>query len=226
MSNSEKLSESELIERICAGKTQLYKVLIRKANSLLYKTGRSYGYNHQDTQDLMQDAFIDAYLNLSAFQKKSTFRTWVMKIMLNKCYQKTRRFSFRNEIPDDNNIINDHSTPIYSNSKSSDVNNLYMNKELSRVIEDALMHLSLEYRLVFLFREINGLTVSETAEALDISEANVKVRLNRAKVMMKKEIEKSYSKEEIFEFNLLYCDIMVNSVMSRIEQLKNTSDHN
>jgi RNA polymerase sigma factor (sigma-70 family) len=226
MDNSEKLSESELIERICAGETQLYKILIRKSNSLLYKTGRSYGYNHQDTQDLMQDAFIDAYLNLSGFQNRSSFRTWIMKIMLNKCFQKTRKFSFRNEIPDDNNIINDHSTPIYSTGKSSDVNNIFMNKELSRVIEDALMHLSLEYRLVFLFREINGLSVSETAQALNISEANVKVRLNRAKVMMKKQIEKSYSKEEIFEFNLLYCEIMVNNVMGKIEEIKNTTNKN
>jgi hypothetical protein len=61
--------------------------------------------------------------------------------------------------------------------------------------------------------------VKETAEALNISEANVKVRLNRAKAMLRKEVKKSYSAEEIFEFNLIYCDIMVEKVMNRIKNI-------
>ena len=67
-------------------------------------------------------------------------------------------------------------------------------------------------------REMNGLNVYETAQTLDISEANVKMRLNRAKTMLRKEIEKSYSRQEIFEFNLLYCDAMVERVMQTITQ--------
>ncbi|MGB3075596.1 MAG: sigma factor-like helix-turn-helix DNA-binding protein, partial [Chitinophagales bacterium] len=73
---------------------------------------------------------------------------------------------------------------------------------------------------VFAMREINGLNVKETAEALDISETNVKVRLNRAKTMLRKEVEKAYNPEDIFEFNLIYCDAMVSRVMNRI---KNTT---
>ncbi len=66
---------------------------------------------------------------------------------------------------------------------------------------------------------MNGLNVSETAKALEISEVNVKVRLNRAKTMLRKEIEKSYSAEEIFEFNLIYCDAIVDHVMQTITEL-------
>lgn len=72
--------------------------------------------------------------------------------------------------------------------------------------------------MVFSLREINGLNVLETAEALSISETNVKVRLNRAKTMLRKEIEKSYTTEDIFEFNLIYCDAMVNRVMNNIKK--------
>lgn len=71
--------------------------------------------------------------------------------------------------------------------------------------------------MVFSLREINGLNVSETADALNISESNVKVRLNRAKTMLRKEIEKSYSPNDIFEFNLIYCDAIVNRVMNDIK---------
>jgi RNA polymerase sigma-70 factor (ECF subfamily) len=224
MLQTENLTDSQIIQKICNGDVELFKILIRRANPLLYKTGRSYGYNHQDTQDLMQDAFIDAYLNLSKFENRSAFTTWMVKIMLNKCFQKTKKFSFKNESSED--ILYDWSMPIYQDNKSSDANNIIMNRELNRIIEDAIMRIPLHYRLVFLCREINGLSVLETAEALSLSEANVKVRLNRAKAMMQKEIEKSYSKEDIFEFNLLYCDIMVNRVIAQIEKLNDKTQLN
>lgn len=74
--------------------------------------------------------------------------------------------------------------------------------------------------MVFSLREINGLNVIETAEVLNITETNVKVRLNRAKTMLRKELEKSYSAEDIFEFSLIYCDAIVNNVMNKIIDIK------
>jgi RNA polymerase sigma-70 factor (ECF subfamily) len=73
--------------------------------------------------------------------------------------------------------------------------------------------------MVFSLREISGLTVEETAEVLNISEGNVKVRLNRAKTMLRKEVEKLYTAEDIFEFNIIYCDAMVNKVMSKLNEM-------
>jgi RNA polymerase sigma-70 factor (ECF subfamily) len=72
--------------------------------------------------------------------------------------------------------------------------------------------------MVFSLRELNGMNVAETADALSISEVNVKVRLNRAKSMLRKEIEKIYSPEDIFEFNLIYCNAIVDNVMKAILQ--------
>ena len=220
-----KLNESEIMQRIIAGERNLFQILIKQSNPLLYRTGRSYGYNHDDTQDLMQDAFLEAYMNLSKFEGRSSFNTWVVKIFLNKCYQKTLKFKHKYELTD-NTIINDDINPLYTLNSQNDTNKLIMNKELNRIIEESLMRLQLEYRLVFQLREIDGLSVAETAEVLNITEANVKVRLNRAKVMMRKEIEKSYTKEDIFEFNLVYCDIMVNRVMSQIEFMENKTELN
>ncbi len=79
-----------------------------------------------------------------------------------------------------------------------------------------MQRVPVEYRMVFSLREISGLSVAETAEAIGISESNVKVRLNRAKAMLRKEVEKTYSAEEIYEFNLIYCDKIVNRVMKEI----------
>ena len=215
MASSKQYTDLQIIENILAGEIAQFEILIRRNNPFLYKTGRSYNYNHEDTQDLMQETFIDAYRNLSKFENRASFRTWIIKIMLNHCFRKKQKFSYKNEILTE---INDNSEPMFTNSHN-DTNKIVVNRELSFIIENALEAVPFDYRMVFSLREINGLNIYETAEALEISEANVKVRLNRAKTMLRKEIEKSYSAEDIFEFNLIYCDAMVDIVMKKIKKI-------
>jgi RNA polymerase sigma factor (sigma-70 family) len=206
-------TDAEVILKILAGETALFEILIRRYNPVLYKTGRSYNYNHEDTQDLMQDTFIDAYAGLSRFEGRSSFKTWIIKIMLNNCFRKRRKFSFKNEIT---NEMEDRSISGFSDHMGTDANRTVLNRELSAIIEKALEGLPLDYRMVFSLRELNGMSVSEAAEILSLSEANVKVRLNRAKAMLRKEIEKSYTAQDIYEFNLIYCDGIVDKVMKSI----------
>lgn len=212
----EQYADIEIIQKILKGEFELFEILIRRNNSLLYKTGRSYNYNHHDTQDLMQDTFIDAYSNLTKFENRASFKTWIIKIMLNNCFRKQQKFSFKNETA---NEISDKSIPMFSNQSPTNTNKTVLNKELSLVIENAMKQVPLDYRMVFSLREINGLNVAETAEVLSISEGNVKVRLNRAKTMLRKEIEKSYTAEDIFEFNLIYCDVITSNVLNRLKSM-------
>jgi RNA polymerase sigma-70 factor (ECF subfamily) len=215
-------SDLEIIAKINEGEVKLYEILIRRYNPFLYKIGRSYRYNHQDTEDLMQDAYVNAFFNLKKFENRSSFKTWFTRIMLNLCYQKKQKLSYKNEIVGDD-IQNEKSKILFHQSSNNE--KIAVNKELGHVLENAIQQIPEDYRIVFTLRELNGLSVAQTAEALDISESNVKVRMNRAKGMLQKEIKKMYSPEEIFEFNLIYCDAMVDKVMSRIsdtiEGLKN-----
>lgn len=211
----EHYSDTEIIQKILDGDIALFEILIRRNNPILHKTGRSYGYNHADTQDLMQETFINAYMNLSKFENRSTFKTWIIKIMLNNCFQKQQKSSFKNEIRDIN-FINEKSIPMYSSHQNSDTNKVVVNRELNHVIEGSISQIPVEYRMVFSLREVIGLNVAETAEALNISESNVKVRLNRAKSMLRKELEKIFTPEDIYEFNLVYCDAMVDRVLNDI----------
>jgi RNA polymerase sigma factor (sigma-70 family) len=214
MQTLEQYTDAAIIQRILEGDLALFEILIRRNNAFLYKTGRSYNYNHEDTQDLMQDSFVDAYTNLKKFEQRSSFKTWIIKIMLNNCYRKKQKASYKNEVLHE---INDKSIPMFSNQQHNDSNRTVTNRELSFIIENALQQLPLDYRMVFSLREMNGLNVAATAEALQISEANVKVRLNRAKAMLRREIERSYSTADIFEFNLVYCDAMTEAVMKKIK---------
>ncbi|MDF3078486.1 MAG: sigma-70 family polymerase sigma factor [Sphingobacteriaceae bacterium] len=209
----EQFSDKELIDKI-NDEPAMFEILIRRNNAALYKTGRSYGYNHEDTQDLMQETFVSAYISLGKFENRSSLRTWLVRIMLNNCFQRRQKFSYKNEISDE---IHENSIPMFENQQ--DTNGKILNRELGTVVEKALITLPLDYRMVFSLREMNGLSVAETAESLNISDSNVKVRLNRAKAMLRQEIEKWYTAEEIFEFNLIYCDAMVNRVMTVIKQI-------
>lgn len=212
------LTETELIERILAGEQLLYELLVRRFNPYLYKVGRSYNYNHEDTQDLMQDTYVNAYLNLGKFEKRSSFKTWIIRIMIHNCYHKRQKMSFKNEFPHDN--INENVTPVFCYT-SKDTNKQMNSRELGRIIETSLEKLTEEYRIVFSLRELNGMSVMETAEILQISPSNVKVRLNRAKAQLRKEIEMSYSSTDLYEFNLVYCDALLSRVMKSIKEKTN-----
>ena len=211
------ISEVELINRIIKGESELFEILIRRNNPYLYKLGMSYRYKHEDVEDLMQEAFIAAYLNLEKFEARSSFKTWVTRIMLNQCYQKAQKLSFKFEKAND--ILNEKTTPMFESNQSMDTYRSVLNNELSNVIVGALTSIPLEYRMVFSLRELNGMSTAETAETLDISETNVKVRLNRAKQMLREKVEKMYTPEDIFEFNLIYCNRIVNGVMKAISKL-------
>jgi RNA polymerase sigma factor (sigma-70 family) len=194
-------TEIEIIRRIKEGETDLFEILMRKNNPFLYKIGMSYGYTHQDVEDLMQDTFTAAYVNIERFKQRCSFKTWVIKIMLNQCFHKRQRLSFKNVKTVDAN--NEAVIPTLERRHPSDGYKKVIDRELGGVIEKAIMQIPLGYRSVFLLRELNGMSTVETAESLDISEANVKIRLKRARLMLREELVTKYSPEDIFEFNLI-----------------------
>ena len=213
MKIQEKLTDLELVEKILNKETALFELIIRRHNPYLYRIGMMYRFSHEDTQDLMQDAYIEAFTHLHQFENRSSFRTWISKIMFNKCYKRTQKWQTKNMDSLQNNA------PILENFSNTETSNKVMNSELKTVIEKSLLNIPEDYRTAFTLREINGLSVLETSEVLDITENNVKVRVNRAKSYLRTEIEKFYNKEEIFEFNLIYCDKIVNETMKKIRSL-------
>ncbi len=207
----------EIVSRVLLGEVALYEIIIRRYNSYLFRIGRTYAYNHADTEDLMQETYLSAYTNLSKFENRSSFKTWLVKIMLNHCYHRKQKFSFQKEVMTES-FEPETAIPMFVN-QSNDTDKTIVNKELGRVLENALQQIPEDYRIVFSLRELNGMSTDETSEALSISESNVKVRLSRAKSMLRFEVEKMYSPADIFEFNLIYCDKIVENVMRRIGEM-------
>lgn len=207
-------SDKEIVERIKSGESDLYEVIIRRYNGYLYKVGKSYGFKHVDVEDLMQDAFVNAYVHLNSFQGRSSLKTWLVQIMLHECYHKKHKASFIREMAASENLENKSKNAFKINLM--DGVKIVQNQELKNIIEEAILRIGEKYRMVFTLRELMGLSTAETAQALHISDSNVKVRLSRAKEKLRDEIGHKYTPEDLFEFNLVYCDGMVNRVIDEI----------
>jgi RNA polymerase sigma factor (sigma-70 family) len=208
-------SDQELIQRVLNGETALFEILIRRCNPVLYKIARSYGFNHHDTEDLMQETHVSAFQQLGQFENRAAYKTWIAKIIINKCLYKRQFGYFKYETPGMERI-SEAATPTFSTPDQAITEKTVMNRELSRALEASLQQLPFSYRCVFVLRKVEGFSVAETAELLGISPVNVKVRFSRAKALLQKQLEHLYSTTDLYEFNLVYCDAIVKKVFERI----------
>lgn len=213
--NTQPLSDIDIIQIVLTGQIQLYELIVKRYNSYLYKIGKTYGFGHQDVQDIMQETYVNAYRSLSKFKRESTFKTWITRIMLNNCYHKKQKLKMKKEVSTESlELIKNVQLTRETMRQSKTVNN-----ELGTILEKAILDLPEKYKIIFTLRELNSLSISETSSALGISPGNVKIRLNRAKNLLRNEIEKTYSPQEIFELNLIYCDEIVQNVMTAIKAI-------
>ena len=210
---TDSISDYEIISRILLGEKNLYASIIRKYNQRLYRVAISITKDDAEAEEVMQVAYIKAYENLGKFEFKSAFSTWISRILINESLLWIRKRKQSFHINDDTakNIIHqqqsvDSQTPLMK----------VINSELKKILEDAIMQLPEKYRTVFVMREIENMNVQETQECLDLTEANVKVRLNRAKSILRNSLSEYYKKEDILNFHLSKCDRIVENVMKRI----------
>ncbi len=209
-----KISDTEVVKRVLKGEKELFEILIRRNNQTLYRVIRSYLNSEDDIKDIMQDSYIKAYQKLEQFNEMAAFSTWLIRIGINEALQflrKSKRVS--------NNFGKKET--IDAVFQLPDTNQMNPEKQLIKIetralVERAIDLLSEKYRAVFVLHEVEGMTNPEIAACLDLSDANVKVRLHRAKKYLKEELYKLSSDATVFEFGNHKCDAVVLNVMGRI----------
>jgi RNA polymerase sigma factor (sigma-70 family) len=203
----EGLSDPVLVQNILGGEQRFFEQIIRRYNQRFYRLGMSILHDNVEVEDAMQVAYINAFRHLADFEKRSSLGTWLTRIMLNECLarkNKKQRLKITEEIHYQN--FTTMTTPA----------SLLMNKELSGTLETAIAQLPEKYRMVFVLREVEDLSVRETAEVLSLNEANIKVRLNRAKTMLRDNLQ-GYMKEHVYAFHLTRCDRIVDQVFKALQ---------
>lgn len=212
--NSPKLmSDILVIDKILQGQTELFEILMRRYNELLYRTIRSYTNNEADVQDTMQDAYVKAFQKLYQFKNEAMFSTWLVRIGINEALQRKRKSKKYQtvDITQETRILQIED-PSFMNPEN---NTIF--KESSAFIEKAIDALPHKYKIVFMLKEIEGMEISEISKSLNLTNSNVKVRLHRAKNMMKDYLLHATNTRNIYEFGNSKCDRIVENVMYRIE---------
>ncbi len=208
----ERLSDEEIISRILAGRKNDFEILMRRYNPRMYRVGMSIVGDEHEVEDLMQNAYIKAWHHLESFGYRSLFSTWLTRIMINECLQHLRRQKLKEKA-----LETKYGQMQQSDSDFRTPATVVMNRELGRALEQALLRLPEKYRLTFVLREMESLSVAETMDVLGISESNVKVRLSRAREMLRDHLSQHYKGDLVFGFHLVRCNRVVEAVWRRLD---------
>ncbi|MDX6457157.1 MAG: hypothetical protein QOE55_854 [Acidobacteriaceae bacterium] len=185
--NPQVADEAQIIASIVRGETHLFHDLIRPYERSVYAMVLSMLQNEADAEDAAQEAFLKAYRNLAKFRAESKFSTWLISIALNEARSKLRqKKSLKIESLDAGSEEDGHVSPVILRDWREVPSEALERKEVRRMIQLAVADLPGIYREIFLLRDVEELSVNESAEALGISVASVKVRLHRARMMLQK----------------------------------------
>jgi RNA polymerase sigma-70 factor (ECF subfamily) len=186
---SDTRTEAEIIASVLAGNAQEFHDLIRPYERSVYIMALSLLHNEADAEDAAQEAFLKAFRNLASFRGDSKFGTWLISIVLNEARSRLRsRKTVRMESLDDPPDGQESVTPALLRDWREIPSEALERQEVRHLLQQAISDLPLIYREVFLLRDVEELSVNESAEALGISIASVKVRLHRARLMMQKKL--------------------------------------
>ncbi|GJM32487.1 MAG: RNA polymerase sigma factor [Saprospiraceae bacterium] len=210
------LDDKEIVSRILEGEKELYEILLRRYNQTLFRAIRSYINEQVDVEDAMQNTYLRAYEKLNQYRGESAFHTWLIRIGINEALKHLRSRKKRQNLFSVND--EDHTSNIIqlSDQKMMNPEMKVIQGETRRLIEKAIDQLPEKYRTVYMLREVEGIPNSEIADCLDISESNVKVRLHRAKTLLKETLYNLSLTTEVFEFGNTHCDLLVARVMQLI----------
>jgi RNA polymerase sigma-70 factor, ECF subfamily len=205
-----------LIQQVLAGNTALFELLMRRYNERVYRAARSIVRDEQEAEDVMQQAYVNAFTHLRQFNGAAQFSTWLTRIAINEALARVRRQG-RYEAFEDDDLSNVEAFMLQNPAENPE--RQAFARELRALLEWAIDALPSGMREVFVLREVEGLSTSEVAECLGVTEDVVKTRLSRGRAALRRLLVERTGEtaSEAFRFYRPRCDRVVAQVLSRIE---------
>ncbi|MEO8724603.1 MAG: RNA polymerase sigma factor [Acidobacteriaceae bacterium] len=215
------MSDEEVVAHVLAGQTALFEIIMRRYNQRLYRTARAIVRDDAQAEELVQDAYVRAYEHLDQFAGRAKFSTWLIKIVVHAALGRLRAgrryFDFDDQgrdlmAPDERDRMDKFASPLPNPEQQAS------GSELKRLLEESVEALPNAYRAVFVLRHVEEMSTAEAAEALEIGEDNVKVRLHRARAILQRTLYERAGVEatHLFQFHAPRCDRVVRNVFARI----------
>jgi RNA polymerase sigma-70 factor (ECF subfamily) len=213
--------DAQLVEAIAGANYVAFEALMRRYNSKLFRVARAILKDDAEAEDVLQDAYLDAYRHIRDFKGGAQVSTWLTRIVINQALMRLRRHK-RDRIveffgdrllaePDDSkgNVPDE-----YTESPPSAT----LRDEIRRILEHRIDELPLAFRTVFVMREVEDMTVQETAECLSIPAATVRSRLFRARALLREVLARDIEGAmlDVFDFAGERCDRVIAGVLARL----------
>jgi RNA polymerase sigma-70 factor (ECF subfamily) len=210
------LSDEEVVRRIREGETALFEVLMRRYNQRLFRVARAILRDEAEAEDVMQQAYVNAYTHLHQFEERARFGTWLTRIAVNEALVRLRRRGRVEEV-DAMPELDERTMDVLS-SKALNPEEQALRRELRAILESSFEAIPEIYRSVFMLREVEGLSTTEAAECLGLSEDAVKTRLHRARALLRQELfeRAGLATAELFPLHLSRCDRVVAAVFAHL----------
>jgi len=187
----------DLVHASKNGDVTAFEQLVKRYDRKLLRIAQNVTHNREDSQDAVQEAFLKAFQHLGEFREDSQFSTWLIRITLNQSLMKVRkqRRSIREVPPEEDFQSGENMLPIEVADWAPNPEQLYRASELRDILIKALRELRPILSVVFVLRDIEGLSIAETAEVLSLSHSAVKARLWRGRLQLRERLNKYFRKE-------------------------------
>lgn len=212
------LSDEEVVAKVLEGKTAMFEIIMRRHNQRLYRVARAILRNDSEAEDVMQEAYVRAYQHLGQFAGEAKFSTWLTRIAVHEALGRKRRGNRYREL--EPMLERDGAPTKGFASLGPNPEQQASNSEIRRLLDEAVEKLPDSYRTIFVLRDVEEMSTTDTADVLEITEENVKVRLHRARALLRKSLNASAGMEgnEVFSFHAMRCDRVVKNVLERIQK--------
>lgn len=183
-------AELALVKAAKAGENGAFEILVRAYEHRIFKVANYIAQNREDAEDIVQDSFLKAFQNLGQFREEAKFYTWLVRIVVNDALMKLRRRRMMKMISiDAEPEYEDAAGPIEIVDARATPEESLRQQQLQKHLGKAIRELRPLFRVVFVLRDVQGLSILETAEALNISVPLVKTRLLRARLKLRRRLD-------------------------------------
>ena len=188
--------ETALVTRAKAGDITAFSELVKQYDRRVFRMAKQITQNDEDAEDVLQETFLKAYSHLDDFQGNSRFYTWLVRIAVNEALMKLRKRRSDRTVPLDDPIDTGEDELVREVAVwDENPEERYSRDELGQILDEAIQSLKPAYRTVFVLRDIEELSIEETAEALKLSISAVKSRLLRARLQLREKLTRQFKRK-------------------------------
>jgi RNA polymerase sigma-70 factor, ECF subfamily len=216
-------SDAELVTAIVGGDHRAFETLMRRHNGRLFRAARAILKDDALAEDAVQDAYLEAYRHMADFRGDSQVGTWLVRIAVTQSLMRLRKQKRdRVVVPFDLPPSHDAEDRVMDvpDEKSESPSDSVLRREMRQTLERHIDKLPASFRAVFVLREVEEMSVEETADALGIPSATVRTRLFRARALLRQalELDVDHATRDVFSFAGARCDRIVAAVLARVAE--------